>query len=162
MDYPRPANGVIDRDVLIQLIKIQVEEKMIRMDLGDESKKQDFQRNVFLCLAVTLPPRQRTRVKEALGPFLAKAQIIGSGRDPGDDHGGLVRDGADPQLLDTLLLHDNCDDFVVVAAEVERRIGIISTLLVLGCKFCNIFLSSRSHPLHCIHLPHHPIFSTFY
>lgn len=125
MDNPRPTNGVPDRDVLVEMVKLQ---------LDAESKNQDVRRDTFLCLAISLPSQQRTRVKEALRPFLARAQITGSGRDPGEDHG--LDAGPLASLLGNLTLDDH-----VIAIELEKRIGIVSTLLVLGCKSCSLLLN---------------------
>lgn len=141
-----PTNGTPGRDVLIEMIKTQ-------MDKDHMVRDQDARRDAFLCLAVTLPPRQRARIKAAMGPLLARARIKGSGRDPAaapdcapnqhDQH----QQGHDPQL------HRNGND-CDVAAEVEARLGLMSTLCVLGCQYISSFLSlpdvrfSHAHSLH--------------
>lgn len=112
MDPFSSSNNTLGRDVLIELIKAQ---------LDDESRDHDFRRDVLLCLAVTIPARQRARVKSALQSLLARARIKGSCRGSGL--------GEDPQDL-----HGQHDDFDL-AAELERSIGIISILLVMGCEF---------------------------
>ncbi|KAK2605436.1 hypothetical protein N8I77_008273 [Diaporthe amygdali] len=120
-----PTNGTPGRDVLIKMIKTQ-------MDNDHRTQDHDARRDAFLCLAVTIPPRQRARVKAAMGPLLARARIKGSGRDhhaspdcTAAQHGHHQQGGHDHI--------DDCngDDFDV-AAEVEARLGLISTLCVLG------------------------------
>lgn len=136
---------------------------MIKTQMDDDHmvRDQDARRDAFLCLAVTIPPRQRTRIKAAMGPLLARARIKGSGRDPAaapdcapnqhDHH----QQGHDPQPDRN---GNDCD----VAAEVEARLGLMSTLCVLGCQyifitppfssFSNVlFLNARStFPLYFI------------
>ncbi|KAJ4392091.1 hypothetical protein N0V93_005713 [Gnomoniopsis smithogilvyi] len=97
------------QDFLIEMIKAQLDE---------ESRDEDFRRDVFLCLAVTIPARQRARMKGAVESLLARARIRGSCRDSGL--------GEDPQDLHA---HHNDLD---LAAQLERSIGVVSTLLVLG------------------------------
>ncbi|POS75008.1 hypothetical protein DHEL01_v206604 [Diaporthe helianthi] len=71
-----PTNGTPGRDVLIEMIKAQ-------MNSNDSmTRDQDARRDAFLCLAVTIPPRQRARIKATMGPLLARARIKGSGRGP--------------------------------------------------------------------------------
>ncbi|KAF3770326.1 hypothetical protein M406DRAFT_349152 [Cryphonectria parasitica EP155] len=108
---PHSTRGTPSRDVLLGMIKTQ---------LDAESRDEAFRRDIFLCLAVTLPPRQRSRIKQAFGSVLARARVSGSGRDPGR--------GGDPSDL-----HDRFDDDDnEVSAELETRLGVVSTLLVLG------------------------------
>lgn len=97
-----PTNGAPGRDALIAMIKAQLEE---------DDRNQDERRDAFLCLAVTIPRRQRARAKNAMGPLLTKARIKGSGRD------SPLNDGLD------------------LAAELEARTSVLSTLLVLGCEY---------------------------
>lgn len=113
---PSSSNDTLGRDVLIDMVKAQ---------LDDESRDQDARRDVFLCLAVTIPARQRARVKGALESLLARARSRGSCRDSGL--------GEDPQDLDG---HHNDFD---LAAQLERSIGIISTLLIMGCESTPVF-----------------------
>lgn len=105
---PSLSNTTPNRNILIELIKAQ---------LDDESQDQDFRRDVFLCLAVTIPPRQRIRVRGALESLLARARIRSSCRD--------LDPGEDPQDL-----HGDFN----IAAELARNIGVVSTLLVMGCE----------------------------
>lgn len=109
---------------------------MIKTEMDKEHMvlDQDARRDAFLCLAVTLPPRQRARIKAAMGPLLARARIKGSGRDPAagpdytPDQHEQHQQGHDPQP------HRNgkdCD----IAAEIEARLGLMSTLCVLGCQY---------------------------
>lgn len=108
---PYPTNGAPSRDVLLDMIKAQ---------LDDEARDQDFRRDVFLCLAVTTPQRQRVRAKDALESLLARVRNRNRGccrdLDPGEDLQGM-RDDQN------------------IAAELERSIGVVSTLLVMGCEF---------------------------
>lgn len=114
---PRPlTNGMPDRDVVIEMIKAQ---------LDGESRDQDFRRDVFLSLAVTIPPRPRARVRDTFGPLLARARLRGSGRDstsspPSNSNNTGDNDG-------------DGGDGVDLSVELERTVGVISTLLVLGC-----------------------------
>ncbi|CAN8096717.1 unnamed protein product [Discula destructiva] len=103
---PFSTNGTPRRDALLERIKAQ---------LDDESRDQEFRRDVFLCLAVTIPQKQRARVKGELETLLARARIKYSCRDP--DLGEALQD-----------LHDDFN----VAVELERSIGVISALLVMG------------------------------
>ena len=120
-----PTNGTPGRDVLIDMIKKQ-------MDSEDMSRDQDARRDAFLCLAVTIPPRQRARIKATMGPLLARARIKGSGRGPNaapdcapDQHDRHEKgQGPRPDRNG-----NDCD----VAAEIEARLGLMSTLCVLGC-----------------------------
>ncbi|KAJ4413582.1 hypothetical protein N0V82_008443 [Gnomoniopsis sp. IMI 355080] len=100
---------MLNQDVLIDMVKAQLDE---------DSRDDDFRRDVFLCLAVTIPARQRARVKGAVRSLLARARIRGSCRDSGL--------GEDPQDL-----HGYHNDFDL-AAQLERSIGVVSTLLVMG------------------------------
>lgn len=109
---PFSTSGTLGRDALIDLVKGQ---------LDNESRDEDFRRDVFLCLAVTIPSKQQATVKNALGSLLARARISGSSRD--------FASGDDPHDLD---VRPGLDDDGV-PAELERRIGVISTVLVLGC-----------------------------
>lgn len=139
-----PTNGTPGRDVLIEMIKTQMDNDHIVRD-------QDSRRDAFLCLAVTIPPRQRARIKAAMGPLLARARIKGSGRDPNaapdrapDRHDHHHQQEAhDPQP-------DRNGNACDVAAEVEARLGLMSTLCVLGCQYILSFLAFReahlSHP----------------
>lgn len=121
-----PTNGTPSRDVLIEMIKTQMDDDHMVRD-------QDARRDAFLCLAVTIPPRQRARIKAAMGPLLARARIKGSGRDPAaapdcvPDQHDHHQQGHDPQPDRN---GNDCD----VAAEVEARLGLMSTLCVLGCQ----------------------------
>lgn len=108
---PSLSNSTRSRDVLIDMIKTQ---------LDDDSRDQDSRRDAFLCLAVTIPERQRARIKGALESLLTEACIRGSCRDSEPNE--------DPQDLQ---VHHN--DFEL-AAQLERTIGVVSTLLVMGCK----------------------------
>lgn len=110
---PFSTSGTLGRDALINLVKDQ---------LDNESRDEDFRRDVFLCLAVTIPPKQQATVKNALGSLLARARISGSSRD--------FASGDDPH--DLHLVRPGLDDDGV-PAELERRMGVISTVLVLGC-----------------------------
>lgn len=105
---PFSTHDTPDRNILLEIVKTQ---------LDDESRDQDYRRDVFLCLAVTTPPRQRIRVRGALESLLARARIRSSCRDldPGDD---------------PLDLHGDFN----IAAELARSIGVVSTLLVMGCE----------------------------
>lgn len=121
-----PTNGTPGRDVLIEMIKTQMEETHVARD-------QDARRDEFLCLAVTIPPRQRARIKAAMGPLLARARIKGSGRDldaapdcAPDQHEHHRQRSHDPQA-------DRNGSACDVAAEIEARLGLMSTLCVLGC-----------------------------
>lgn len=143
-----PTNGTPGRDVLIDMIKTQ-------MDADDEmNRDEDARRDAFLCLAVTIPPRQRARIKATMGPLLAKARIKGSGRGPPNtapdcapnqhDQPDQGRGSRPPDRNG-----DDCD----VAAEIEARLGLMSTLCVLGCQL-HLLISSvsrrpfRTLPLH--------------
>lgn len=108
-----------------------------QMDKDHMARDQDARRDAFLCLAVTIPPRQRARIKATMGPLLARARIKGSGRGPAappdcapnqHDH----QQGHDPQPERN---GNDCD----VAAEVEARLGLMSTLCVLGCQYTSSF-----------------------
>lgn len=123
---PSSASDTLSRNVLIDMVKAQLDDD----DDDDDSRNaEDFRRDVFLCLAVTIPARQRRRVKSALELLLARARIRGScrdselGEDPHDLHGH----------------HRNDFD---LAAQLERSIGVISTLLVMGCEFFRDFNQS--------------------
>lgn len=109
-----PTNCMPGHDVLVEMIKAQ---------LDDDSRGQDFRRDVFLCLAVTIPPRQRARVKDAFASLLARARILGTGKDAPFASAALADD-----------LQHNYRDDVAVPAELNRRVGVVSTLLVLGCQ----------------------------
>lgn len=125
-----PANGTPGRDVLIEMIKTQMDEDHMAPD-------QDARRDAFLCLAVTIPPRQRARIRAAMGPLLARARIKGSGKDlaAAPDHTpDHHQQGRGPQPDRN---GNECD----VAAEVEARLGLMSTLCVLGCQYISSFLS---------------------
>lgn len=87
-------------DVLVDMIKSQ---------LGSERRDDDTQRDVFLCLAVSIPPTQQVVFRKALGPLLARARVR------------------------SLRNQDVVED-LAVPAQLERRIGAASTLLVLGCQ----------------------------
>lgn len=136
-----PTNGTPGRDVLIEMIKTQ-------MDNDHMVREQDSRRDAFLCLAVTIPPRQRARIKAAMGPLLARARIKGSGRDPNaapdrapDRHDHHHQQEAhDPQP-------DRNGNACDVAAEVEARLGLMSTLCVLGCQYILSFLAFREQSL---------------
>lgn len=108
------------------MIKTQMQEYHMARD-------QDARRDAFLSLAVTIPPRQRARIKAAMGPLLARARIKGSGRDPDaapdcapDQHDHHRQQGHDAQADRN---GTSCD----MAAEIEARLGLMSTLCVLGC-----------------------------
>lgn len=118
---PSSASDTLSRNVLIDMVKAQLDDD----DDDDSRNDEDFRRDVFLCLAVTIPARQRRRVKSALGLLLARARIRGSCRDS--------ELGEDPHDL-----HGHQNDFDL-AAQLERTIGVISTLLVMGCKFLQDF-----------------------
>lgn len=115
---------------------------MIKTQMDDDHmvRDQDARRDAFLCLAVTIPPRQRARIKAAMGPLLARARIKGSGRDPAaapdcaPDQHDHHQHGRDPQPDRN---GNDCD----VAAEVEARLGLMSTLCVLGCQYISSILS---------------------
>lgn len=107
---PFSANGTPSRDVLLEVVKAQ---------LDDDSRDQDFRRDVFLCMAVTIPQKQRARVKDALESLLVRARLTSSCMDLGEDSQGLQND------LD-------------LAAELERSIGVIATLLVMGCEYISV------------------------
>lgn len=119
---PFPTNGTPSRDDLIELIKAQ---------LDDDARDRDLSRDVFLCLAVTIPPRQRARIRDAVRPLLATARLRGAGRDsastPDED---LHADPNDPDI----------------AAELEAGIGVLSTLVVLGCQYFSVPSPLRSNP----------------
>ncbi|KAK7737797.1 hypothetical protein SLS53_006417 [Cytospora paraplurivora] len=104
-----PTNSAPGRDALIRMIKAQLEEDGI---------EQDARRDAFLCLAVTIPRRQRARARAAMGPLLTRARIKGSDRD------------SPPE--DAAERHPYHIDDLGVAAEVEARVGVLSTLIVLG------------------------------
>lgn len=108
---PPSCGDSLSHDDLIDLVKAQLDE---------ESRDDDFRRDAFLCLAVTIPGRQRARVKGVLESLLARARIRGSCRDSG------LRE--DPQDL-----HGYHNEFDL-AAQLERSIGVVSTLLVMGCE----------------------------
>lgn len=114
---------------------------MIKTQMDDDHRTQDHdaRRDAFLCLAVTIPPRQRARVKAAMGPVLARARIKGSGRDPhASPDCTAVQHGHHQQGGHDHIDDCNGDDFDV-AAEVEARLGLISTLCVLGCQYISYF-----------------------
>jgi hypothetical protein len=121
-----PANGTPGRDVLIEMIKAQMDSD------NNMSQDQDAKRDAFLCLAVTIPPRQRARIKATMGPLLARARIKGSGRDPPPP--GTAPDyapGQSPAPPPDRIGSDNDND---IAAEIEARVGLMSSLCVLGCQ----------------------------
>ncbi|KAG8161779.1 hypothetical protein KVR01_008766 [Diaporthe batatas] len=133
-----PTNGTPGRDALIQMIKAQ-------MDSDDfMTRDQDARRDAFLCLAVTLPPRQRARIKATMGPLLARARIKGSGRGPppeaasdrtsDDQQGQRGQQGQQdqPDKKSAGPLPDQNGNDCDVAAEIETRLGLMSTLCVLG------------------------------
>lgn len=110
------------------------------MDSDDiMTRDQDARRDAFLCLAVTIPPRQRARIRATMGPLLARARIKGSARGPPeaapdcrpDQQGQQDQSGGAPRPDQN---GNDCD----LAAEIEARLGLISTLCVLGCQY--IFL----------------------
>ncbi|KUI65512.1 hypothetical protein VM1G_00329 [Cytospora mali] len=107
-DMDPPTTGAPSRDALIGMIKTQLEE---------DERTQDARRDAFLCLAVTVPRPQRARAKAAMGPLLMRARIRGSGRD------------SPPEDADE---HHRHNDDLSLAAEVEAKIGVLTTLLVLG------------------------------
>lgn len=120
---PFPTNTHMPgRDVLIEMIKAQLDQ-----DASDE----DLRRDVFLSLAVTIPPRPRARIRGGLGPLLARARLCGTG----SRRGSASVCPAPVQIggLQTRLHDDHDNDETDVAVELERTIGVISTLLVLGC-----------------------------
>lgn len=118
---PSSASDTLSRNVLIDMVKAQLD-----YENDDSRNDEDFRRDVFLCLAVTIPARQRRRVKSALELLLARARIRGSCRDS--------ELGEDPHNLHGH--HRNDSD---LAAQLERSIGVISTLLVMGCEFFQDF-----------------------
>lgn len=119
---PFSASDALSRSVLVDMVKAQLDDD----DVDEESRDdEDFRRDVFLCLAVTIPTRQRRRLKCALELLLARARIRCSCRDS--------ELGEDPHDL-----HGHHDDFDL-AIQLERSIGVISTLLVMGCELFNIF-----------------------
>lgn len=105
------------RDVLIEMIKTQ---------LDADSRDQDFIRDVFLSLAVTVPPKSRARIRDALGPLLARARLRGSSR------GSISPLHNDLQKKYHSDDDDDDDDGVDLSLELENKIGVMSTLLVLG------------------------------
>ncbi|ROW17430.1 hypothetical protein VPNG_00619 [Cytospora leucostoma] len=94
-----PTNGAPGRDALIRMIKAQ---------LAEDGIDQDARRDAFLCLAVTIPLRQRARARAAMGPLLTRARIKGSDRD------------SPPE--DAAERHPYHTDDLGVAAEVEARV----------------------------------------
>lgn len=123
---PSSASDTLSRHSLIDMIKAQLDDD----DDDDGSRKdEDFRRDIFLCLAVTIPTRQRRRVKRTLELLLARARIKGSCRDS--------ELGEDPHNL-----HGHHRSDFEFAAQLERCIGVISTLLVMGCEFFLVFFST--------------------
>lgn len=112
-----PTNGTLSRDVLIDMIKSQ---------LADEFQDEDTRQDIFLCLAVSIPATQQVVLRKALVPLLARAQTRGFSRD--------VSPEDDPHVLlsNDLQTHINNLD---ISTQLERRIGIASTLIVMGCQF---------------------------
>lgn len=123
-----PTNGTPGRDVLIDMIKTQMEAD------DDTNRDEDARRDAFLCLAVTIPPRQRARIKATMGPLLARARIKGSGRGPPDAAPDCAPNQHDQHDESRGPRPDRNGDNCDVAAEIEARIGLMSTLLVLGCQ----------------------------
>lgn len=123
-----PTQGAPGRDALIGMIRAQLEE---------DGSDQDARRDAFLCLAVTVPRRQRARARAAMGPLLTRARIKGSDRDSAPED-------ADHHHRGHLHHHNNNGDMGGLAAELEARIGVLSTLLVLGCEYMPIQSSSNS------------------
>lgn len=122
------------------------------------TRDQDARRDAFLCLAVTIPPRQRARIKATMGPLLARARIKGSGRGPQEAAPDCRPDQQDQQDQSGGAPRpdqngNDCD----VAAEIEARLGLMSTLCVLGCQYIFSFMLFREahlahpHP-HCTFL----------
>lgn len=103
------------RDVLVDMIKSQ---------LGSELRGEDTQRDVFLCLAVSIPATQQVVFRKALGPLLARARMRSPSRDscPGDQLHVLRSNDSQAEVED-----------LAVSTRLERMIGVASTLLVLGC-----------------------------
>lgn len=130
-----PTNGAPGRDALIRMIKAQLEEDGI---------DQDARRDAFLCLAVTIPRRQRARARAAMGPLLTGARIKGSDRD------STPEDAAER--------HPYHMDDLGVAAEVEARVGVLSTLLVLGCKYSLLALDHTHAHTHIHPTPFHSFY----
>lgn len=142
---PFSASDALSRSVLVDMIKAQLDDDDDD-DENDESRdtSEDFRRDVFLCLAVTIPARQRRRLKGALELLLARARIRCSCRDS--------ELGEDPHDL-----HGHHNDFDL-AMQLERSIGVISTLLVMGCELLQYF----SHLENKESLSQNPLFSQSY
>lgn len=115
-----PNNGNPSRDVLIDMIKSQSD---------NELRDEDERRDIFLCLAVSIPAAQQIVFRDALGPLLTKARMRGLNRDstPEDDQHVLLSDNLQTHIED-----------LDVPTQLERRIGVASTLSVLGCQFHSI------------------------
>lgn len=125
-----PTNGAPGRDALIGMIKAQLEE---------DGRDQDARRDAFLCLAVTVPRRQRARARAAMGPLLTRARFRGSDRDSApedaDEHHHRQHHHHHHHHHNNNNnnnINNNKGDLGSLAAKLEARIGVLSTLLVLG------------------------------
>lgn len=116
-----------------------------QMDADEDinNRDEDARRDAFLCLAVTIPPRQRARIKATMGPLLARARIKGSGRGPPDAAPDCAPDQHDQHEQGRGPRPDRNGDNCDVAAEIEARLGLMSTLCVLGCQL-HLLISSVS------------------
>lgn len=134
MDSLPSTDGMPSGQVLIDMIK-----KQLVLDARD----QDARRDAFLSLAVSIPPRPRARIRDALGPLLARARRIGSRRDsvwsslPDDTRTNTItksphREGS--SVIEDDHVSTGADDASSLARELERNVGVLATLLVLGCK----------------------------
>lgn len=127
MDLPS-IQSMPSRGALIDMIKAQ---------LDNQARDEHFKRDVFLCLAVTIPSKQRARAKRALESLLASVHsqqpIKASSVSGGDTNSAAIhncpynRTNNENNNNETNIASENVPD------ELERRIGIVSTLLVLGC-----------------------------
>lgn len=116
---------------------------MIKSQLGNELRDEDTRRDTFLCLAVSIPATHQVALRDALGPLLARARIKSSDRDV------TPEDSPHVLLSDDLQTHTEDLD---VPTQLEREIGVASTLLVLGCQ---CLFNSLLDPLYLFlsHLP---------
>lgn len=130
-----PTNGTPSRDVLVDMIKSQ---------LGNEPRDEDARRDIFLCLAVSIPAAQQVVCRNALGSLLARARMRSLRRD--------VTSEDDPHILLSNDLQTHIED-LNLPTQLERRVGVASTLLVLGCQSLFKILF---HPLCMILLPSLP------
>lgn len=111
-----PTHGTPSPDVLVDMIKYQ---------LGMELRDEDARRDIFLCLAVSMPAARQVVYRNALGPLLARARMRSLRRDLSSED--------DPHVLLSNDLQTHMED-LSLPLQLERRIGVASTLLVLGCQ----------------------------